>query len=138
VVTRARRRPRFGCARGARACSPAGPSFARAARGEERAIRKVAIVARLKPGAEEAAADLLAAGPPFDPGIRGLTAHSAFLSAGEVVFVFEGAEVDVFLDDIVENPFEPTVTAALDLWRPLIDGSPRIARPQYDWSREAE
>lgn len=52
------------------------------------------------------------------------------------MFVFEGAEVDVFLDDIVGNPFEHAVTAALDEWRPLVDGIPRIARPAYDWSED--
>jgi len=60
----------------------------------------------------------------------------AYLSAGEVVFVFEGPEVDVFLDDVVENPFRPLMTAAFDRWRPLLEGHPRIARPAYEWRRE--
>jgi hypothetical protein len=41
------------------------------------------------------------------------------------------------LDDLIENPFEPLVVAALERWRPLIEGSPRIARPAYEWRRKA-
>jgi hypothetical protein len=90
----------------------------------------------LKSGTEQEAADLLAKGPPFDPGEKGLEKHVVYLSADEVVFVFEGPEVDVVLDELIENPFEPVVVAALDRWRPLIDGNPRIARPAYEWRRE--
>jgi hypothetical protein len=90
----------------------------------------------LKSGTEPEAADLLAKGPPFDPGEKGLERHVVYLSADEVVFVFEGPEVDVVLDELIENPFEPVVVAALDRWRPLIDGNPRIARPAYEWRRE--
>jgi hypothetical protein len=90
----------------------------------------------LKSGTEQEAADLLAKGPPFDPGEKGLERHVVYLSADEVVFVFEGPEVDVVLDELIENPFEPVVVAALDRWRPLIDGNPRIARPAYEWRRE--
>jgi hypothetical protein len=53
------------------------------------------------------------------------------------VFVFEGPEVDVFLDDVVENPFRPLMTAAFDRWRPLLESHPRIARTTYEWRREA-
>lgn len=98
-------------------------------------IHKAAIVARLKSGAEEEAAELLAQGPPFDPEERGLNRHAAYLSAGEVVFVFEGPEVDVALDDLVGYPLGRPLRAALDRWRPLIEGHPRIARPAYEWER---
>jgi hypothetical protein len=84
---------------------------------------------------EQQAAELLAKGPPFDPNQRGLECHTAYLSAGEVVFVFEGPEVDVILDDMVENPFEPLINAAFAKWRPLIEGTPRIARPFFEWER---
>jgi hypothetical protein len=60
------------------------------------------------------------------------------LSAEAVIFVFEGPEVDVVLDNMVENPFEPSVVAALERWRPLVEGHPRIARPAYTWQREAK
>jgi hypothetical protein len=78
---------------------------------------------------------LLAKGPPFDAAASGLEAHTVYLSAGEVIFVFEGPEVDVVLDDMVENPFRLPLTAAFNAWRPLIEGNPRIARPAYTWKR---
>jgi hypothetical protein len=96
-------------------------------------VNRVAIIARLKDGAEQQAADLLAEGPPFNPQERGLESHAAYLSAGEVMFVFDGPEVDVILDEMVENPFEPGLISAFDAWRPLIDGNPRIARLAYEW-----
>jgi hypothetical protein len=95
-------------------------------------MRKVAIIARLKDGCEAHAADLLDKGPPFDPHERRLESHTAYLSAGEVMFIFEGPDVDVILDEMVENPYEPALTAALESWRPLIEGNPRIARPAYE------
>lgn len=60
----------------------------------------------------------------------------AYLSAGEVVFVFEGPEVDVVLDDLLGYPFGPGLRAAFDEWRPLVEGPPRIARAAYAWEQE--
>jgi hypothetical protein len=127
---------RPGGARRARAGPCAGASLPRHLDRKEESIRHVAIVARLKSGTEQEAADLLAQGPPFDPAERGLDRHVVYLSADEVVFVFEGPEVDVVLDDLIESPFEPRVASALERWRPLIEGNPRIARPAYEWLRE--
>jgi hypothetical protein len=60
-----------------------------------------------------------------------------YLSAGEVVFVFEGREVEWIVDDLVDDPFRWLLTEALDAWRPLIEGEPMIARPAYTWARKA-
>jgi hypothetical protein len=91
---------------------------------------------RLKSGVEERAAELLAQGPPLDPNERGLHRHVAYLSAGEVVFVFEAPEVDAVVDEMTGYPIAPALRAAFDSWRPLVKGSPRIARPVYEWERE--
>ena len=98
-------------------------------------MRRLAIIARLKDGCEPEAAKLLAEGPPFDPEERNLDSHAVYLSAGEVVFVFEGPDVDVVVEDMVDSAFEPRVRAAFDTWRPLIDGQPRIGRLAYEWTR---
>jgi hypothetical protein len=97
-------------------------------------VRQVAIIVRLKDGAETRADQLLQSGPPFDPGERGFERHAVYLSATEAVFVFEGPEVDSVLDDLVGEPFSWLLSAALEEWRALIDGPPRIARPAYAWS----
>ena len=99
-------------------------------------MEQLAIVVHLKPGAEPLAADLIANGPPFDPSKKGLDRHTVYLSADEVVFVFEGHEVEWIVDRLVDEPFHWLVTAALEEWRPLLDGQPRIARPAYSWKRE--
>jgi hypothetical protein len=98
-------------------------------------MEQLAIVARLKEGAEPKAAALLANGAPFDPEEHGFERHTVFLSADEVVFVFEGREIEWSIDDLVTEPFQWAVSAALESWRDLIDGPPRIARPQFTWER---
>ncbi len=98
-------------------------------------MERVALVARLKPGMEGKAAELLAGGPPFDPVERGFDRHAVYLSAGEVVFVFEGQEVEWLVDEIVNEPAGGTVATALAAWRDLVEGPPRIARTAYAWER---
>lgn len=95
----------------------------------------MAIIARLKSGCEERAAELIARGAPFDPEETGFDRHTVFLSATEVVFVFEGTEVDARVDELVENPSPWMLSDAFDNWRPLIEGRPRIARERYFWER---
>ena len=96
-------------------------------------MEQLAIVARLKPGAEPRAAELIANGPPFDPTESGLDGHTVFLSADEVVFVFEGHEVEWIVDRLVDDPFHWLVGEALERGRPLLEDQPRIARPVYVW-----
>jgi hypothetical protein len=99
-------------------------------------MEQLAIVARLKPGVEARAAELIANGPPFDLRESGLESHTVYLSADEVVFVFEGREVEWIVDRLVDDPFHWLVTSALDRWRPLVEGQPRIARPAYAWKSD--
>jgi hypothetical protein len=99
-------------------------------------MEQIAIVARLKSGAEPRAAELIAEGPPFDPTDSGLERHTVYLSADEVVFVFEGKEVEWIVDQLIDEPFQWPIVDALDEWRPLLEGKPRIARAVYSWSAE--
>ncbi len=96
---------------------------------------RVALVARLKPGSEERAAELIERGPPFDPAERGFDRHIVYLAAGEVVFVFEGKEVEWVLDEMVSEAGERDLPAALEGWRDLVEGPPRIARAAFVWER---
>lgn len=99
-------------------------------------IEALAVIARLKPGAQPEAARLLENGPPFDVEGAGLQRHRAFLSADEVVFVFEGHQVEWIVDELVSDPYASAIGEALEAWRPLVDEPPRIARPMYAWERE--
>lgn len=99
-------------------------------------MERVAIVVRLKQGSEPRAAELIAAGPPFDLAETGIAHHSIYLSAGEVVFVFEGHEVEWMVDDLISDPFEPKLQDAFAEWRSIVDGSPRIARERFGWKAQ--
>jgi hypothetical protein len=98
-------------------------------------MEQIAIVARLKEGAESRAAALLEKRAPFDPEEHGLKRHTVFLSADEVVFVFEGHEVEWRVDELLNEPFQWALSEAFERWRDLLDGPPRIARPQFTWER---
>jgi hypothetical protein len=95
---------------------------------------RLLIIARLQEGAHEAAEALIAKGPPFDPEELGLHSHGTYLTAGEVVFIFEGPEVEWVVNDIVDDP---VISAAFGPWRGLIDGVPRLAHERFYWSRES-
>jgi hypothetical protein len=96
-------------------------------------VQQLVIVAHLKQGREVEAAELIAKGPPFDPAESGLTRHAVYLSAEDVVFVFEGPEVEWIVDGMVDEPFNWRMIQALAAWRPLVDGQPRIARAAWSW-----
>jgi hypothetical protein len=53
-------------------------------------MERYVVTTRLKPGAAPAAEELLSAGPPFNPGETGLSAHAAYISDDSVFLVFEG------------------------------------------------
>jgi hypothetical protein len=96
-------------------------------------MERLAIIARLKEGTADRAAELIDRGPPFDLAEIGLTSHSVFLSAKEVVFVFEGPQVEWVVDDLIDDPFQHEIQRALDQWRAIVDGPPGIAREQFGW-----
>jgi hypothetical protein len=95
-------------------------------------VGRFAVIARLKPDTHARAAELVERGPPFDPSAAGLERHEVFLSHSEVVFVFEGPEVEWTVDDLVDAPGRSPV---FDAWLELIDGRPRLARAAYVWER---
>jgi hypothetical protein len=90
------------------------------------------IVARLREGVREEAGALLAAGPPFDLEELGFHRHAAYLTAGEVVFLFEAPEVERIVKDIVDDV---VISATFGPWQRLIDGLPHLAHERFYWSR---
>jgi hypothetical protein len=98
-------------------------------------MNRLMIVARLKDGSQEEAERMLAGGPPFDPEDLGFHRHGAYLTAGEVVFVFEAPEVEWIVNDIVDDP---VLSTAFGPWRKLVDGPPRLAHERFYWSRESD
>ena len=100
---------------------------------EEDPMYRLMIVGRLKDGAHDEAETLLAQGPPFEPEEFGFHRHGAYLTAGEVVFLFEAPEVEWIVNDIVDDP---VMASAFAPWRELIEGTPRLAHERFHWSRE--
>ena len=96
-------------------------------------MERVAIIARLKEGSEQRAAELVGAGPPFDLSNTGIVRHSIYLSASKTVFVFEGHEVEWIVDQLIDEPFHYELQLALDQWREIVDGQPRVARERFGW-----
>jgi hypothetical protein len=100
-------------------------------------MERVAIVAHLKEGSQGRAAELIANGPPFDLAETGIERHSVYLSSSEVVFVFEGHQVEWMVDELIDGRFHYQLQGALDQWRTIVDGPPRIARERFGWQRNA-
>jgi hypothetical protein len=96
-------------------------------------MERVAIIARLKEGSEQRAAELVRAGPPFDLSKTGIVRHSIYISASEAVFVFEGHEVEWIVDQLIDEPFHYELHRALEQWREIVDGQPRVARERFGW-----
>jgi hypothetical protein len=100
-------------------------------------MEQLAIVARLKSGMESRAAELIAKGPPFDLAETGIERHSVYLSATEVVFVFEGDQVEWMVDELIDGRWHYELHRAFEQWRPIVDGPPRIAPERFGWQRDA-
>jgi len=100
-------------------------------------MRRLLIVAPLAKGSEEKAAELVAGGPPFELEDTELERHGVYLSAGEVVFVFEGVDVEKQVEELMGDLLNPAVRDALRAWEPLLADAPRIPREAYFWSRES-
>jgi hypothetical protein len=101
---------------------------------KEAPVNRLMIIARLREGAHQEAENLIAAGPPFDLEGLGFHRHAAYLTAGEVVFLFEAPEVEWIVNDIVDDV---PISAAFGPWYNLIDGPPRLAHERFYWSRES-
>jgi hypothetical protein len=92
-------------------------------------MSRLVVVASLKPGAEPRARELLDEGPPFDLEGSEFDSHEVFVTAQEVVFVFEGNETLTFAAD------DPGIVRAAKAWADCLDGRPRIARSAFSWKR---
>jgi len=98
-------------------------------------MNRLMIVAQLAEGAHGEAEKLLDEGPPFDPEALGLHGHAAYLTADEVVFVFEAPQVEWIVNDLLDDM---TLGPLVRRWDKLVDGVPRIAHERFYWSRETQ
>jgi hypothetical protein len=91
---------------------------------------RVAVIARLKPGTRERAAEILAQGAPYGLDRAGFRRHSVFLAEEAVVFVFEGSGVEGLVRDLVNDP---TRSGGFGVWAPLLEGTPALALEKFYW-----
>jgi hypothetical protein len=112
------------------------PQATKLNRREEKPMERAAIVARLTQGSETRARELIAEGPPFNLDESGFIRHSVYLSASEVVFLFEGNQVDSQLYELVDDRPYP-MGPAFDQWRAILGGPPRMAWERFGWERDA-
>jgi hypothetical protein len=98
-------------------------------------VERIVFVGKLKPGSEAVAADIVRSGPPYDPGEIGLARHGVYLGGSEVVFVFEGSDVEQQLRDLLNDP---VASPAFAIWAPLLEGTPSVAHELYHWEATRE
>src|SRR5829696_8242985 len=96
-------------------------------------MNRLMIIARLHEGAHEEAEALITKGPPFDLEELGFHRHAVYVTATEIVFLFEAPEVEWIVNDIVDDP---VLSASFGPWQKLIEGMPRLAHERFYWSRE--
>jgi hypothetical protein len=105
---------------------------------------QVAVIVPLEAGHADRARELVAQGPPFDPGALGLERHEVFVTAREAVFVFAGPQVREKLEHATRNP---TLWRAGLAWRACMAGRARLsnplealptdgAQPVYSWAAD--
>jgi hypothetical protein len=105
---------------------------------QDATVERYVVAAQLAPGAAREAEELLSAGPPFDPGEAGLSAHAAYLADDAVFLVFEG---DAAHAKALRLANEYVVDVGR--WQRIISGLPSAvpdvpagARCLYRWSAE--
>lgn len=96
---------------------------------------RVVFFGTLKPGSEATAADIVRSGPPYDPREIGLARHGVYLGGSQVIFVFEGAEVEQHLRDLINDP---SASPAFAVWAPLLEGTPSVAHELFHWEATPE
>jgi hypothetical protein len=94
---------------------------------------RVVLVARLRPDAREDAVKRLAQERTSPRVERAFDRKAIFLSESEIVFLFEGEEVDESLREIFNDPVR---SSEIGPWLPLFDGPLHRVPEAYFWERE--
>ena len=95
------------------------------------AARKATVIVPLKEGTIDRVREIVARGPPFDPGDTTLTRHELFLTPCEAIFVFEVESED----GLRKLLGQLDIWAAAAVWAELVAGTPRLADLAYAWER---
>ena len=93
-------------------------------------MERLVVTLKLRKGTQERAAELIAAGPPFDPASIGLARHAVYLGDDLVIFAFEGEAVEEQVRALINDPVR---AASFARWAPLLAGRPALAHEAYHW-----
>ncbi len=96
--------------------------------------RRLAIVLPIREESRAAVLELVAGGPPFDPDALGLDRHEVYLTASEVVFIFESKLGADALEPLLSDPGLWQSAAA---WHEHLAGPPHVAEDVFSWTRPA-
>ena len=80
---------------------------------------------------------LVGSGPPLDLAETTFDRHGVYVTSDEVVFIFEGVDAAWEVDDLTSDALHHRLQIALEQWRPLIEGMPRLGREVFFWQRSA-
>jgi hypothetical protein len=97
-------------------------------------MSRIAVVVPIRPGAYDAARTLVESGPPFRLEDTPLEGHCVFLTEHEAVFVFEGPDARIVVEQLVG---EASLWRAATEWRACLDGKPRVADTAFAWRKDA-
>jgi hypothetical protein len=98
-------------------------------------VERLALIARLKPDAQERAEQLASAGAAGELQDPAIHRQSIFLAPDEVVFVVEGEDLERHLREWFDDPVRST---AISPWLPLFGGPLHVAREVAVWTAGAE
>ncbi len=90
----------------------------------------VGIIVPLRKRVLADAAALVEQGPPFDLEAVGIERHDVLLSEREVIFLFEGTQLDETIQRLLHDP---SVWQAASGWARVIAGPPRLAEQRFGW-----
>lgn len=92
----------------------------------------VAVRVPIRPERAEELRQLVRHGPPFDPcALDGLDRHVVFVGEADVVFIFEGSNVQAAVEGLLRKP---RVWVAATAWRECLAGRPVLVERAYAWS----
>jgi hypothetical protein len=95
---------------------------------------QIAMSVPIRPEQVDRVRELLRGGPPFDPeAIPELESHHVYLGRDQVIFTFEGRDVQHALDRLMHST---SVWIAAAAWRRCIAGQPATLETGYTWRRQ--
>jgi hypothetical protein len=95
----------------------------------------VAVSVPIRRERAEKVRELLRQGPPFDPStMDGLDRHFVFMGEAEVVFIFEGSNVQAAVERLTR---QPRLWLAATSWRDCLAGRPTVIEGRYAWRHQS-